>query len=168
MNRLFLAPCALAAIALAAQGSFTYTPRPTTGFLQNPRPECHRDLNGNGPVDNNTNHTAELFTTTNCAGNPQRLAPGGSGSYAFQSVRFVGHGSNDGIFTYTLPSPAQTLENPQADQCINVTGRGYAVNNTDKTVLLFTRAGCPGTNNSKIPPGRHVENSSFSSIEFFS
>ncbi|MFH8347377.1 hypothetical protein [Streptomyces sp. NPDC018045] len=177
MNRYSLAMSAAAAAALAlqpataraAQGIFTYTPPPIQQALRNPEPRCYTYLDGNGSAENRTNHTAQLFSAPNCSGTVLPLQPGQSHPNAvFRSARFLGHGPATGYFSYTFLAPAEYLENPQADHCIDVRGEGHAANRTDKTVLLFSRPGCTGTPNARIEAGRQVFHSRFASIEFIS
>ncbi|MFF3277164.1 hypothetical protein ACFYWU_40540 [Streptomyces chrestomyceticus] len=73
-----------------------------------------------------------------------------------------------GVFLYTaLGGEQETLDNPLANYCFNITGDGHAVNRTNKIVLVFKRAGCVG-NPQKIRPGDHAFDISFESVEFVS
>ncbi|WP_158716872.1 hypothetical protein [Streptomyces rimosus] len=155
--------------ALATRGLFTYTPPPVEEALQAPRVGTCYAMEGDGPVENQTRYEAQLFRGANCSGLERVLQPGQRHRNAvFSSVRFVGHGSAGGYFSYSLAPLREVLANPQADRCIDIRGEGHAANRTDKVVLLFTRPGCPGTANAKIYANEQVSHSRFESVEFVS
>ncbi|QIS18692.1 hypothetical protein [Nocardia terpenica] len=95
----FLAPAAASAApsdpsatpAAPARGSFGYMARDDNHYIL-PEPEdfvCY-DVEGLGPVENNTDRIAELYFTNDCQGYRQELGAYTRSDYVqFRSVRFV-------------------------------------------------------------------------------
>ncbi|KOT87608.1 hypothetical protein ADK86_35860 [Streptomyces sp. NRRL F-5755] len=76
------------------------------------------------------------------------------------------YASADGVFLYTTAGGDQeTLDNPSLDRCYNRAGDGHAVNQTNRTALVFRRAGCVGSAE-RIRPKQHAFDITFESVEF--
>ncbi|MBF6065810.1 hypothetical protein IU497_33115 [Nocardia terpenica] len=95
----FLAPAAASAApndpsatpAAPAQGAFGYTARDDNHYiLSEPYDFVCYDVEGVGPVENNTDRVAQLYYTNDCRGPWQELGAYSRTDYAqFRSVRFI-------------------------------------------------------------------------------